>query len=203
MIVWYTARAAGLSALILLTVATALGAVVSARRPTARRLATRTVLQYVHRAAAGAGLAVLVLHVVTILADSYAHVGVTGAIVPFTASYRATAVGLGTLGGYLLIAAAVVGMLRTRFAASPRGVRTWRRLHSAGYAAWALAVVHGLTAGTDAGTLPVRLLLLGCVLAVGGALVYRLTADRRVDLLRPRAGSTPPVPEPHLTGALR
>ena len=57
----------------------------SARSMTGRgTAANRVVVQYVHRVTASLGLGVLVLHITTILADSYAHVGWRGAIVPFT-----------------------------------------------------------------------------------------------------------------------
>jgi sulfoxide reductase heme-binding subunit YedZ len=171
MSVWLTARGAGLSALILLTISTALGALVSVRG----RAAGRYVGQYVHRVCAGLGLGVLGLHVATILADSYAHVGVSGALVPFTSGYRATAVGLGTIAAYLFVAVAVLGMARGRLAASAAGARSWRAVHSLAYAGWAVAVVHGFTAGTDSGVGWVRALYLACIAAVAGALVARLT----------------------------
>jgi len=171
MSVWLTARGAGLSALILLTVSTALGALVSRRgRPGARYVA-----QYVHRTCAGLGLGVLVLHVATILADSYAHVGVSGALVPFTSSYRATAIALGTIAAYLFLAVAAVGLARGRMAASERAVRAWRGIHALAYAGWALALVHGFTAGTDSDVGWVRLIYLGCLVAVGGAVATRLS----------------------------
>jgi predicted ferric reductase len=171
MTVWLTARGAGLSALVLLTVSTALGALVSVRG----RAASRYVAQYTHRVCAGLGLGVLGLHVATILADSYAHVGVSGALVPFTSGYRATAVGLGTIAAYLFAAVAVLGLARGRMAASPAGARSWRAVHALAYAGWAAAIVHGFTAGTDSGLGWVRALYLACITAVAGALAARLT----------------------------
>jgi len=169
--VWLTARGAGLSALILLTVSTALGALVSLRGPAARRY----VAQYVHRVCAGLGLGVLVLHVGTIIADSYAHVGVSGALVPFTAGFRPTAVALGTIAAYLFVAVAVLGLARGRMANSVRATRAWRGLHSLAYVGWAAAIVHGFTAGTDSGIGWVRAIYVACVAAVIGALAARLT----------------------------
>jgi methionine sulfoxide reductase heme-binding subunit len=169
--VWLTARGAGLSALILLTVSTALGALVSRRGPAARRY----VAQYVHRVCAGLGLGVLVLHVGTVVADSYANVGVSGALVPFTAGYRATAVALGTIAAYLFVGVAVLGAARGRMAASERAAKSWRGLHSLAYAGWAAALVHGFTAGTDSAVGWVRAIYVACVAAVIGALAIRLS----------------------------
>jgi methionine sulfoxide reductase heme-binding subunit len=168
--VWLTARGAGLSALVLLTIATSLGALVSA----GGRGTGRVLVQYVHRAAGALGLGVLVLHVGTILADSYAHVGVLGAVVPFTAGYRATWVGLGTIGAYMLLLAGALGFARGRMAASRLGAAIWRPLHALGYAAWGFAMVHGLMSGTDSSVGWVRLLYAACGAAVVGALTVRL-----------------------------
>ncbi|MBV9592306.1 MAG: ferric reductase [Actinobacteria bacterium] len=196
MLLWYTARGAGLSALILLTATTALGAITSGRgRPTGR-----LVTQYVHRVLGGLGLGVLVLHVVTILADSYAHVGVTGAIVPFTAGYRATWVGLGTIAAYLLLFVSVLGLGRGRLAGTRRGAAIWRSLHALAYGAWGFAIIHGFESGTDSGVLWVRALYVLCLVAVAGSLSYRFTAPvRRADVLAAapahaaRFGAAPPV----------
>jgi len=171
MSVWLTARGAGLSALILLTVSTALGALVSMRGRASRRY----VAQYVHRVCAGLGLAVLVLHVGTVLADSYAGVGVSGALVPFTSGYRATAVGLGTIAAYVFVGVAVLGLARGRVAGSARAVKAWRGAHALAYAGWGLAIVHGFAAGTDSGVGWVRAIYLACIAAVIGALATRLT----------------------------
>ena len=142
---WMTARGAGLAALVLL-ISTALGALGSPNRTTTRH---RMLLQYVHRSAGALGLGVLVLHVVTIMADSYANVSVTGAIIPFTASYRATWVGLGTITMYLLVLVAGFGFARGRMAASVTGARIWRSTHALAYLAWVTAIAHGYLSGTD------------------------------------------------------
>ena len=169
--VWFTARGAGLSALVLLTVSTCLGALGS------RRFApgARYVVQYLHRVCAGLGLTVLVLHIGTILADSYAHVGWRGALLPFSSGYRPTAVALGSLAAYTFVAVAVLGLARGRMAASPGGARTWRWLHGLAYVGWGAAILHGFTAGSDSSVGWVRLLYVGCLVAVTASIGARLT----------------------------
>lgn len=177
--IWYTARGAGLAALVLLTAAACLGALTARRgRPGARYLA-----QYAHRACAGLGLAVLALHVGTILADSYAHVGWLAALVPLTSGYRPRAVALGTLAAYTLVTVAVLGAARGRLAASARAARGWRRVHALSYAGWGAAMLHGLTAGTDASVGWVRALYAGCLAAVLASAAVRL-AELRFARLR-------------------
>lgn len=172
---WFTARGAGLSALVLLSVSTCLGALVSRRTTDAAR---RYLGQYLHRVCAGLGVAVLVLHVGTILADSYAHVGWRGAIVPFTAGYRPTWVALGSLAAYTFVAVTVLGLARGRMARTPAGARVWRGLHGLAYAGWALAIVHGFTSGSDSGVGWVRALYVACLVAVAGCTALRLVRVR-------------------------
>ncbi len=188
--VWMTARGAGLSALLLLSITTAIGVVVSGRG----RATTRVVVQYVHRVAASLGLGVLLLHIGTILADSYAHVGVRGAVVPFTSSFRATWVGLGTIAAYTFLAVAALGFARGRMAGSTRGAAIWRAVHMSSYAGWAIAMVHGVYSGTDTSVPWVRWLYVICGGLVVGALAARLADGRRTDLVRGAAAyrSAPP-----------
>lgn len=170
MTVWLTARTAGLLALVLLTATTCLG-VLAFRSGTAGR---RYVAQYVHRLTASLGLGALVLHVLTIIADSYAHVGVIGAVVPFTAGYRPAWVGLGTIAGYLVLLVAAFGFARGRLAAGRTWAAVWRNVHGLAYAAWALALVHGFMSGTDSSQPWARFVFLGCLAAVGASVATRV-----------------------------
>lgn len=168
---WFTARGAGLSALLVLSISTTLGALGS--RATARP-DSRVVLQYVHRTAALVGLLLVTVHVTTLVLDRKAHVGVAGVFVPFASAYKPGAVTLGSIAAYLFVLVAALGLARGRLAATAAGARTWRGLHALSYAAWLSALLHGLNAGTDRGQPWVRWLALCCVVAVAGALVVRL-----------------------------
>lgn len=173
--VWFTARGAGLSALVLLSLSTALGALVS-RSGSA---STRYVVQYVHRVTAALGLAALTVHLGAILADSYAKVGWLHALIPFTAQYRPTWVGLGTIGAYTFVGVGLLGLARGRMAATELGVRVWRGLHALAYLGWVSAMLHGLNSGTDTSVGWVRLLYVACFLGVLGSVAYRITELRR------------------------
>jgi predicted ferric reductase len=171
MLIWYLARGAGISAFGALSVATAAGALASRRTPALQR---RLVLQYVHRSAAMAGLGLLALHIPLIVADSYANVGLLGAFVPFTSGYRPVGVALGLLGMYLLVAVAVTGALRSRFAHSARATRTWRAVHLLSYVAWASAAIHFWLVGTDTKQWWALAVLFGGVALVALAAITRL-----------------------------
>lgn len=180
MTVWYIARGAGLAALVLLTLSTALGAFVSRHGPSGPHPnpARRYLVQYLHRAFAGLGLATLGLHIGAILADSFAKVGWVGALVPFASGYRATAVALGTLAVYTFVGVAVLGLARGRIATSPRGARIWRGLHGLAYVGWGLAMLHGFTAGTDRSVGWVGHLYQLCLITVLGSVAARLLQHR-------------------------
>ena len=89
------------------------------------------------------------LHAALLVVDHYVDVSLGGALVPFTAGYRGVALGLGTLSVYVFAVVALTGALRGRMATSTAAARTWRAVHLSAYAAWVLAMGHGLLAGTD------------------------------------------------------
>jgi predicted ferric reductase len=175
MIIWYIARGMGLTALVLLTATTCLGATGGAVSSPSRRVVTN----HLHRVTAAAGLAALALHITTILTDSYAHVGWLGMLIPSRSGYRPTWVGLGTLALYTIAIAVVVGVARGRMAASPRAAHAWRRAHALAYVGWTLAVLHGLRSGTDTGTAWVRGLYVACIVAVVGSVLARVATTAR------------------------
>lgn len=181
MTLWFIARAAGFVALLAASVTVALGAA-----GTSGRLDHRILAQLVHRSAAVLTLAMLWLHAVLLVLDQYVDVSVRGALVPFTAGYRGYALGLGTLAVYGFVVVAATGALRGRLAGSVRAARAWRGVHLSAYAAWALAVAHGMLAGTDT----LRGWALG-VYGVSGFLVGSAVAARLVSGLRGRRAALP------------
>jgi predicted ferric reductase len=181
MTIWYIARGAGFSALILLTVATAIGLLLGGRVPGSAH--ARVVLQYVHRTLAVLGLAVLGLHLTAILADSFARVGIVGAAIPFQSAYRASAIGFGSIAGYLFLLVAATGFLRVRMTRSAAATRVWRAIHALSYGGWALALLHGVRSGTDSAQPWARWIYVGCAAAVGTAVAVR-TASRARPIVR-------------------
>jgi len=180
MTIWYIARGAGLAALLLLTISTALGAAMTGRG----KSTTRVTWNYMHRVTASLGIWALLTHVTAILADPWAHVGWAGSIVPFTAGYRPTWIGVGTLAVYTFVVVAAVGIARARIATSERGARAWRWLHGLAYVGWGLAMLHGFNSGTDSGVGWVRGLYIACGVAVAAAVTARVALERSPDLVR-------------------
>ena len=164
---WYATRAAGLVALLLLTASTLLGVLTAGRFSSPRWPRFLTV--GLHRNIALLAGAFLVLHVVTIVVDSYTPIPLTAAFVPFTSPYQRLWLALGAVALDLLIVLAATSLARARL-----GYRGWRLVHWCGYACWPVAVAHGAGAGTDERTLWGVGLTLGCVAVVAGAVAWRL-----------------------------
>jgi sulfoxide reductase heme-binding subunit YedZ len=104
------------------------------------------------------------------VADSYTHIGLSAAVIPFRSSYRGLWLGLGTVAFDMMLAVAVTSLLRDRLP-----YRAWRAVHWLGYACWPAALWHGLGTGTDT-RLPLLLALNAlCAAAVAAAAWWRLS----------------------------
>jgi methionine sulfoxide reductase heme-binding subunit len=165
---WYLMRGSGVVSLILLTVVFALGIATSKRfRPSGLPLYVTTT---VHRNASLLAVAFLGIHIGTAVLDTYSHVPLTAVLVPFASHWRPFWVGLGTLALDLLAAVVVTSLLRKRLKHA-----TWRAIHWAAYAAWPIAYLHGLGAGTDAATTWMLAVDVACLMVIGAALGWRLS----------------------------
>ncbi len=166
-ILWYATRGAGAVSLLLFTGVVLLGVLGAGRwrRPSWPPALTGGL----HRNVALLSLVFLGVHVGTAVLDPFAAVGPLAAVVPLTSGYRPLAVSLGLVAVYLGVALVLTSELRRHI-----GVRAWRAVHWAAYAAWPLAVAHGITAGTDARTAWMIAIDALCVGAVFGAVAWRV-----------------------------
>ena len=173
--VWYLTRSAGAVTLVLLTLSVVLGIANTVRWSAPPRW-PRFVLDGLHRNVSLLVLAVLTVHVLTAVVDTFAPIRLVDAVVPFVSAYRPLWVGLGALAFDLLLAVAVTSLVRHRI-----GFRGWRTVHWLAYACWPVALVHGLGAGTDASLGWMVVLSLACVAAVVTALAWRVLRAREVE----------------------
>jgi methionine sulfoxide reductase heme-binding subunit len=165
---WYLTRASGAVALILLTLALVVGIAAIGRVSTRRW--PRFAIDGVHRSSSLLAIAFLALHIVTAVLDSFAPISLVNAVVPFTGSYRPLWLGLGATAFDLLLAVAVTSGLRVRL-----GHRTWRAVHWLAYAAWPIAILHGLGTGSDVRQGWMTAVYAGCGAAVVVAVIVRVT----------------------------
>jgi sulfoxide reductase heme-binding subunit YedZ len=163
---WYVARAGGLTAFALLTGSVAIGLLLSGR---AKVDWPRFAITEVHRFVGLLAGAFIAVHGLTLLLDGYYHSTLWSLLVPGTAPYRALATALGILAAELLAALALTNHYRTRLS-----FRFWRRAHYLNFAVWLLALVHGVTAGTDSDTAWALLLYAFASATVGGFAAWRV-----------------------------
>lgn len=171
--VWLAARATGIATLALLTLQVLMGLVLShPTNQTTWKLSKRffpwheNVLVFI--------VALLLAHVLTIVIDPYAGVGLGGALLPGLSEYRSAPVALGTLGMYAL-AVTSVSARYTRLL--PAGA--WLKLHRLSLVVLILAWLHGLLAGTDSEALrPLYVVSMALVLAAGAHRYWVIRRDR-------------------------
>lgn len=168
--IWLASRAAGFTALGLLTVQIALGLVLS--HPTNKstwRLSKR--LFPWHENAWIFVLVFLAGHILSLIVDPYAGVGLAGAFVPGLSEYRSAPVALGTLALWALL---VTGATARYTRLLPPGA--WLSIHRLSMVVFVLAWMHGLLAGTDSVPLVAFYAVTGSLVLAAGA--YRYWASR-------------------------
>ncbi|MFD6184432.1 hypothetical protein [Streptomyces goshikiensis] len=149
----------------------------------------RLLAQGVHRGLAVSGLAFLALHIWVKVAES--HTGATSIFLPLADRNKPVLIGLGTVAGYLFVAVAASGAVRSAFATKGRSM-WWRALHMGAYPAWGASLIHGLKAGRPAAPWVTVSYGLGLV-GMAVLLAIRLRARLRA---KPTPADTPATAKP-------
>jgi ferric reductase like protein len=165
---WYLARGTGVVALILLTASVVLGILGSLRYAAAPRW-PRFAIDTMHRDISLLVIALLAVHIITSVLDSFTSIKLTDAVIPFGSGYRPLWLGLGALSFDILIALVVTSLMRRRL-----GYGAWRAVHWLAYASWPVAVLHGLGTGSDTKAWWMLAITAACVAAVAWATVVRI-----------------------------
>lgn len=165
--VWDAERAAGFIAYALLWLSVVTGMALFLRiRPGGGPL---TGMLEIHRVSSALGIAFTAAHVAGLLADPVVHFSLIDVVVPLASDYRPLQVGLGTLAMEL----ALIVLLSTAGAAwIPYQV--WRKLHYVSFPCWLLALIHGVTAGSDSAAPAVMTLYAGTAGVVAAMASVRL-----------------------------
>jgi len=173
---WYLSRSSGFVLLAVFTATVVLGLLTAGRVASPRW--PRFVTEALHRNLSLISIGLLVLHVTVVVADRYVPVDLIDAFVPFLSPYVPLWLGLGALASDIMLLVALTSLLRVRM-----GRRAWRIVHWTAYAAWPLAVAHGIGIGTDRPWVLSADLI--CVAFVASAGTYRLFGLRRIAVGRP------------------
>jgi hypothetical protein len=178
---WYLARGTGVVTLLLLTAIIVLG-ILGPLRVTGGRW-PRFAIDTLHRDLSLLVIALLLVHIVTSVLDSFVSISLTEAVIPFIGAYRPLWLGLGAVAFDLLLALVITSLVRRRL-----GYRAWRLVHWLAYASFPAAVLHGLGTGSDTKLWWMLLLTAACVAAVVLA-----TCVRVVRAEHPPAGMRTPA----------
>jgi methionine sulfoxide reductase heme-binding subunit len=139
---WVLIRATGVAAWGLLTAVVVWG-ILGRWLMRGARPAPRTVA--LHRWLGTLSLILVVTHMGLLLIDPVVPFTVLQILVPLTAPWQPFEVAFGSFAFWLIVPAWTVGRLRHRL-----GPRWFPIVHTFGYAAWPVATVHYVLAGTDA-----------------------------------------------------
>lgn len=186
---WYVARAAGIVALVLTGLATVWGLFVSSRvlqgHPSPKWLLA------VHRFLGGLSVSFTGAHLVGLVLDTTVHFGWREILVPGASTWRPWPVALGVVAMYLLVAVEATSLAMKRL---PR--RWWKRIHRTSYLLFWVGLLHGVTAGTDAGH-PIYVVVTGVLaLAVVFLTAYHVLVARSRSTARPARPDRPAPREP-------
>jgi predicted ferric reductase len=167
---WDATRSAGFAAYLLLWVSVVSGMSIHLRlRPTSNPL---TFTLEVHRITSTLGVSFIFAHVFALLLDPVVPFRVWDLVIPFWSEFRPLQVGLGTLAQWLLLvvlgSTAISGNL-------PYGL--WRKLHLLSFPCYVLALVHGITSGTDSAS-PFALVIYATTTAIVAAVGVLRVAGR-------------------------
>lgn len=139
---WVLARVAGLGSYASLSIALVTG--IALRTAVLDWLGSNRAVRAVHEYSTVLWIPLAVLHLLSLLLDRTARIGLLDLVVPFHSSYGTLAIGIGALSVDLLIAVTVTSFLKRQ-----PGKEIWLWIHRLSYAAFALAFLHAVLSGTD------------------------------------------------------
>jgi predicted ferric reductase len=169
--IWLAARATGIVTLMLLTLQVCIGLVLSHPHNKSTWQLSNAIYPW-HAHIWVFVLAFLGVHVVSIILDPYAGVGMDGAFIPGLSSYRTWPVALGTIALYAFLITALSARYTKLL---PQGV--WLRIHRLSLVVLVLAWLHGILSGADSEALQALYVVSGLAVVTAGA--YRYWASRK------------------------
>ena len=169
---WYASRATGVVSLLLLSLVVMLGILVNrqGRLPGLPSFAVTGL----HRSLSLLSVLFIAIHVATAIIDPYVSIGLAAVVIPFVSAYMPFWLGLGAVALDL-----VAALILTSLARAYISRRTWRGIHWLAYAAWPVALVHGIGSSPDLRSGGLLLVAIGSALAVAIAGLWRVAGKAR------------------------
>jgi DMSO/TMAO reductase YedYZ heme-binding membrane subunit len=169
---WYTSRATGVVALLLLTAAMLLGLLVTrqGRLPGLPRFAVGGL----HRNLSLLATAFVAVHVIAAVTDGYVNIPITAAVIPLASPYERIWLAIGAVSFDLMLAAVVTSLLRRHLSR-----RAWRAVHLTAYLSWPVAWLHSVFSSGDLRHGALFVLAIACAIVVIAAALWRVSLAGR------------------------
>ena len=139
---WLLARVSGLSAYGALAIALVSG--IGLRSGVLDWLGSNRAVRSLHEFTVVLWIPLAALHVLSLVLDATARIGILDVFVPFHASYGTLAIGLGSISLDVLLAVTVAAYLKRRMSKE-----LWLWIHRLTYVAFGLIFLHAVLSGTD------------------------------------------------------
>ena len=172
-VTWNVARAGGLTAYVLLTLAVLLGLALSTGLQSPARW-PRLINNELHNFVTLLSTVFLGIHILAVWLDPFTKFGWRDILVPLASSYRPVWMALGIVGLYLGLAIGLSTLLRPRI-----GYTWWRKLHVLTLGIFVLATIHGIGTGSDTQTWWALSVYIVSTLLVGVLLCRRVLSQRK------------------------
>ncbi|MEI6836021.1 MAG: ferric reductase-like transmembrane domain-containing protein [Candidatus Falkowbacteria bacterium] len=164
---WYFTRASGLVAYLLLFLLLVSGAGIKTSQSFKFLSPTFAWLQ--HRYLGMALSFAVIIHLISLLADTYLKFTIVEVLIPFASTYKPLFLSLGIIGFYIFLAVILSSIFTiTKFP------KAWRLLHYLPYPMFVAIFVHGYFIGTDTAAPQIRGMYLITGLIAGALSLYRL-----------------------------
>jgi predicted ferric reductase len=169
---WYLSRASAMVAYGLLWLSMATGLIITNKL--ARLWPGGPIAFDLHQFTSLMGLAFALFHALILMGDKYINYDLAQVLVPFNSTgYKPVWVGWGQIGFYLL---AIVGL--SFYVRKRLGNRSWRLIHYFSFFMFALALLHGIFAGTDSTVVAIQIFYWITGASLLFLLVYRILVTK-------------------------
>lgn len=185
---WYSSRAAGIVAWVLISLSLFTGMSMSTSGK--GRLPAGWLLD-LHRFISALAIVFLTAHMVLLIPDNFVEFGARELLVPMASTWNPEAVAWGIVGFWLLIAVELTSLVKGRL---PR--RVWKTVHFFSFPVWIVATIHLFQAGTDVAHPLFRVLQAVVITALVLRFVTRVTRRRKGREVAPAASRVGAGPLP-------
>lgn len=176
---WYLSRGSAIAAFVLLWLSMATGLAITNKM--ARMWPGGPTAFALHEYTSLLGIAFGGFHALILLGDNFINYTVPQVLIPFASvNFKPFWVGVGQLGLYLWILVSLTFYVRKFI-----GHKAWRWIHFASFGVFLMALLHGVSSGTDSSTIWAQAMYW----FAGGSLLFLLIYRMLVGFVKPAAAS--------------